>query len=66
MEAGSSAPKKVKVVPSADGTTLTFITVAITHYGFLGAQGIILIDFHQKGNTVNGEYYATLLDHFNQ
>lgn len=33
---------------------------------FWDAQGIIFIDFLQKGKTINGEYYASLLDQLNK
>ena len=32
---------------------------------FWDAHGIIHIDYLQKGRTINGEYYANLLDQFN-
>ena len=28
---------------------------------FWDAKGIVFIDYHQKGNTINGEYYANRL-----
>lgn len=51
MEAGSSAPEKAKVVPSARKVKAT---------GLWDIQGTILIDFLWKRKTINGEYYATL------
>ena len=33
---------------------------------FWGAQGIILIDYLQKGQTITGEYYATLLSRLHE
>ena len=33
---------------------------------FLDAQGIILIDYLQKGQTITGEYYATLVSRFHE
>lgn len=50
---GESAPKKAKTVLSAGKVMATV---------FWDSQGIILIDYLQKGKTITGEYYATLLD----
>lgn len=50
---GESAPKKAKTVLSAEKVMATV---------FWDSQGIILIDYLQKGKTITGEYYATLLD----
>jgi len=47
-----SAPKKAKTVPSA-GKVMASV--------FWDARGIIFIDYLQKGKTINGEYYANLL-----
>ena len=33
---------------------------------FWDARGIIHIDYLQKGKAINGEYYANLLDRFNE
>ena len=33
---------------------------------FWDAQGIILIDYLQKGQTITGEYYATLLSRLHE
>ena len=49
-EKGESAPKKA--VPSADKIMASV---------FWDARGIIFIDYLQKGRTINGEYYANLL-----
>lgn len=57
VEAGGSAPKKAKVVLSAGKVMATV---------FWDAQGVILIDFLQKGKTINGNYYATLLHQLHQ
>jgi len=51
-EKGESAPKKAKTVPSA-GKVMASV--------FWDARGIIFIDYLQKGRTINGEYYANLL-----
>lgn len=53
VEAGGSAPKKAKSVPSA-GKVMASV--------FWDAKGILLIDYLPKGQTINGEYYANLLD----
>jgi histone-lysine N-methyltransferase SETMAR len=52
---GESAPKKAKVGLSANKVMATV---------FWDARGIIHIDYLQKGRTINGEYYANLLDRF--
>jgi [histone H3]-lysine36 N-dimethyltransferase SETMAR len=49
---GSSHPKKFKVTPSAGKIMATI---------FWDSQGILLIDYMNKGNTVTGEYYANLM-----
>ena len=49
---GESAPKKAKTIPSA-GKVMASV--------FWDARGIIFIDYLQKGKTINGEYYANLL-----
>ena len=33
---------------------------------FWNARSIVHIDYLQKGRTINGEYYANLLDRFNE
>ena len=50
---GESAPKKAKTVPSAGKVMATI---------FWDSHGIILIDYLQKGKTITGEYYDSLLD----
>ena len=49
---GLPPPKKAKTVPSA-GKVMTSV--------FWDADGIMLIDYLQKGQTINGTYYASLL-----
>ena len=49
---GSAPPKKAKTVPSA-GKVMASV--------FWDADGILLIDYLQKGQTINGTYYASLL-----
>jgi histone-lysine N-methyltransferase SETMAR len=51
-EREESAPKKAKTVSSA-GKVMASV--------FWDARGIIFIDYLQKGKTINGEYYANLL-----
>jgi Transposase. len=48
--------KKTKVGLSANKVLATI---------FWDARGIIPIDYLQKGRAINGEYYAHLLDRFN-
>ena len=48
---GSPPPKKAKTVPSA-GKVMASV--------FWDADGILLIDYLQKGQTINGTYYASL------
>ena len=45
-------PKKFKVVPSAGKVMATI---------FWNTKGILLIDYLDKGQTITGEYYASLL-----
>ena len=52
---GESSPKKAKKVPSASKVMVTI---------FRDSHRIILIDYVQKGKTITGEYYASLLDRF--
>src|SRR5436189_5274355 len=47
------APKKAKTVFSAGKVMGLF---------FCDSHGVILIDYFQKGKTITGAYYATLLD----
>ena len=49
---GSPLPKKAKTVPSA-GKVMASV--------FWDADGILLIDYLQKGQTINGTNYASLL-----
>lgn len=50
---GESAPKKAKTVPSAGKIMATV---------FWDSQGIIFIDYLEKGKTITGAYYSSLLD----
>lgn len=50
---GSPCPKKAKVVLSA-GKVMASV--------FWDSQGLLLIDYLPKGQTINGEYYVDLLD----
>lgn len=56
-EAGCSAPKKAKTIPSA-GKVMASV--------FWDAKGILLIDYLEKGKTITGEYYANLLDRLDE
>jgi len=51
-EAGCSAPKKTRSVPSAAKVMASV---------FWDAEGILFIDYLQKGKTITGEYYSNLL-----
>src|SRR5215475_2968533 len=51
-EAGCSAPKKTRSVPSA-GKVVASV--------FWDAEGILFIDYLEKGKTITGEYYSNLL-----
>jgi len=51
-EAGCSAPKKTRSVPSA-GKVMALV--------FWDAEGILFIDYLEKGNTITSEYYSNLL-----
>ena len=53
----SPAPKKAKVVSSA-GKVIASV--------FWDAKGIVFIEYLQKGETINGEYYAKLLKELRQ
>jgi len=53
VPSGESAPKKAKTVPSARKVTLTV---------FWDSQGIILINYLEKGRTITGASYSSLLD----
>jgi len=52
---GEKAPKKAKTVASAGKVMATV---------FWDTQGIVHIDYLEKGKTVTGQYYADLLDRF--
>ncbi|KMQ87583.1 mariner transposase [Lasius niger] len=54
---GESAPKKAKTVLSAGKVMATV---------FWDSQGIILIDYLQKGQSITGAYYATLLNRLDE
>lgn len=49
---GGRPPVKAKVVKSASKTMMTL---------FFDAEGPLLVDFLEKGSTINGQYYAQLL-----
>jgi len=51
-EAGCSGPKKTRSVPSA-GKVMASV--------FWDAEGILFIDYLEKGKTITGEYYSNLL-----
>jgi len=51
-EAGCSAPKKTRLVPSA-GKVMASV--------FWNVEGILFIDYLEKGKTIIGEYYSNLL-----
>jgi len=51
-EADCSAPKKTRLVPSA-GKVIASV--------FWDAEGILFIDYLEKGKTITGEYYSNLL-----
>jgi len=51
-EAGCSAPKKTRSVPSA-GKVMASV--------FWDTEGILFIDYLEKGKTITGEYYCNLL-----
>ena len=50
---GEPRPKRPKAQQSA-GKIMASV--------FLDAHGIIFIDYLEKGNTINSDYYTTLLD----
>ncbi|CAG9794686.1 unnamed protein product [Diatraea saccharalis] len=52
-EKGSPAPKKAKAVKSV-GKVMASV--------FWNSKGILMIDYLPKGQNINGEYYADLLD----
>jgi hypothetical protein len=51
-EAGCSGPKKTRSVPSAG---------KVIALEFWDAEGILFIDYLEKGKTIIGEYYSNLL-----
>jgi hypothetical protein len=51
-EAGCSAPKQTRSGPSA-GKVMASV--------FWDAEGILFIDYLEKGKTITGEYYSNLL-----
>ena len=51
-EASYSAPKKTRSVPSAEKVMASV---------FWDAEGILFIDYLEKGKTITGEYYSNLL-----
>ncbi|KAH0816471.1 hypothetical protein GEV33_006320 [Tenebrio molitor] len=55
--AGESVPKKAKTVPSAGKVMATV---------FWDSRGVVLIDYLQKGKTITGAYYSSLLDKLNE
>jgi histone-lysine N-methyltransferase SETMAR len=50
--AGCSAPKKTRSAPSARKVMASV---------FWDAEGILFIDYNEKGKTITGEYYSNLL-----
>ena len=53
LRPGSSGPKKFKTQPSAGKVMATVVW---------DANGVIMLDFLPKRNTITGVYYANLLD----
>jgi histone-lysine N-methyltransferase SETMAR len=51
-EAGCSAPKKTRLVPSAIKAMASV---------FWDAEGILFINYLEKGKTMTGKYYSNLL-----
>jgi histone-lysine N-methyltransferase SETMAR len=51
-EASSSVPKKTRSVPSAGKVMASVVW---------NAEGILFIDYLEKGKTITGEYYSNLL-----
>jgi histone-lysine N-methyltransferase SETMAR len=51
-EVGFSAPKKTRSVPSAGKVVASVVW---------DAEGILFIDYLEKGKTITGEYYSNLL-----
>jgi hypothetical protein len=54
VPSGESAPKEAKTVPSAWKVMATV---------FWDSQGMILINYLEKGKTITGASYSSLLDH---
>jgi histone-lysine N-methyltransferase SETMAR len=52
---GESAPKKAKTIPSAGKVMATV---------FWDSQGVIHLDYLEKGRTITGQYYSDLLTRF--
>jgi histone-lysine N-methyltransferase SETMAR len=52
IEAGCSAPKKTRWVPSAEKVMASV---------FWNAEGILFIEYLEEGKTITGEYYSNLL-----
>jgi len=57
MARGETKPKKAKTVPSKGKVMAT---------DFWDAKGVILVDYLEKWETINGQYYATLLGKLNE
>ncbi|XP_045500072.1 histone-lysine N-methyltransferase SETMAR-like [Colias croceus] len=55
IQTGERAPKKAKTVKSATKVTDTI---------FWDSQGVVYIDYLEKGKPITGLYYANLLDRF--
>jgi len=51
-EAGCSAPKETRSVPSSGKVMASM---------FWDAEGIFFIDYLEKGKTITGEYYSNLI-----
>jgi histone-lysine N-methyltransferase SETMAR len=56
-EAGCSAPKKTRLIPSA-GKVMASV--------FWDAESILFIDYLSKGKTITGKYYSNLLTRLNE
>ena len=57
-EAGCSAPKKTRSVPSVGKVIMASV--------FWDAEGILFIDYLEKGKKLTGEYYSNLLTRLNE
>jgi histone-lysine N-methyltransferase SETMAR len=51
-ETGCSAPKEARSVPATEKVMASL---------FCDAEGILFIDYIEKGKTITGEYYSNLL-----